>query len=347
MAHIHTAHIHTAHIHMAHIHTIEYGIIIQCTFICIFVYFQPLTHFQKIKNYIYLSNIKQNKMTASFSEKKTSGFTVPATGEITTVSFALTDSVFEKNLISKIELLSDFYEKKADKIQKEIESAGFSCTGCARCCQREDADNTVFLLPQEIEMIENATGMNKRDFILPLFPDFYTVSNDSSVRIEAKRFAEILKTIPDQINEKGYIHTFGWMLQRDENGRCAFLNEKTKKCAIYDIRPGLCRTYPFYLSENGVEDCECEGLLKNSKTDRILACELAKDVMKRPLAEQDDYLRTQQYVKTKSGQDSFNMERGVEKASNDLEAGILKFVVYDGRGIHHTEICIRDYKPQL
>lgn len=283
-------------------------------------------------------------MTASFPKKERSGFAVLVMGEITTVLFAPSNPAFEKSLLSKVELLFDFYENRAGKIQKNIDNAGFSCTSCGRCCQREDADNSVYLLPKEIEMIEKDTGMHKRDFILPLFPDFYTGGNGSSVRIETERFTEIVKTIPDQIDEKGCIHTFGWMLQRDESGRCIFLDDETKKCAIYDVRPGLCRTYPFYLSESGIEECECEGLRQNSKTDAALSSELSGASIKRVLAEQDDFLRTQQHFETERGRVSFNTEHGIENALNDSKAGVLKFVVYDGYGIHHTEIRVSGFK---
>ena len=308
------------------------------------------------------------------------------TGDITTVSRALTDSAFENAVLSEIEHIFDFCENNTDKIRKDIEKAGFSCTYCGRCCQREEADNSVFLLPQEIEKIENASGLNRTDFILPLFPDFYTKDDVSSIRIEVKRFAEIVKSIPDRIDEEGRIHTFGWMLQRDESGRCIFLNSDSvgavrlvgsaefvktaganeitasaganetaesvgaagpagiKRCGIYDVRPGLCQTYPFYLVENGIEDCQCEGLSRSSKTDTAVSNELTQAVMKRLLAEQDDLLRTRQYVKTECEQVLFNTERGLENALNDLKAGVLKFIVYDGRGIHHTKIRIPEFE---
>ena len=357
-----------------------------------------------IKCYIHLSDIRQNKMTASFSKKEFSGFAVPVTGDITTVSLAPADLAFENAVISKVELLFGFYENKTGQIREDIEDAGFSCTYCGRCCQREEADNSVFLLPQEIEKIENATGMRKTDFILPLFPDFYTDGGASSVQVDVKRFAEIVKSIPDQIDEEGRIHTFGWMLQRDENGRCIFLNSRpaggtgsaeavesakvigfaksaeaagsaksveatgsaksaevagsaksaeaagfaesagAKRCGIYDVRPGLCRTYPFYLDENGIEDCKCEGLSWNSKTDAALSDEFVKAVIERQLAEQDDLLRTRQYVKDEGGRVLFNTEHGIENALNDLKAGVLKFIVYDGCGVHHTQIRIPELK---
>lgn len=195
-------------------------------------------------------------------------------------------------------------------------------------------------MPSEIEKIE-AAGFKKETFLLPLFPDFYTVRPSESggvVSIELNRFIELIKTVADHIDESGRIHTFGWMLQRSENGRCLFLDASTRKCRIYEIRPGLCRTYPFYLDENGLGECECDGLASEDRTDADLSCELTNAVLVRMLAEQDDFLRTQSFVEIKRNGHAFGTESGLEKALNDLKTGVLKYVVYDGSGVYYVKV---------
>ena len=209
---------------------------------------------------------------------------------------------------------------------------------CGKCCSRTEDDNSVFILPSEIQEIESATGLNRIDFILPLFPDFYDVSPDKKeVSINFSAFSEILKSVSDQIDENGRIHTFGWMLRRLKNGTCIFLDE-TKKCRIYDCRPVLCRTYPFYFIGSGIENCECEGIGTISKTDPALTKELTDSIYNRILNEQEDFLKTQHFLEKEKQKMKYNTKEGLGKAFENLDQGVLRFIVYDGSGIYETDI---------
>jgi len=117
-----------------------------------------------------------------------------------------------------------------DKIVRMLPSRGWRCTMCARCCTAEHGDNTVQLSREEIEVLMRYTG-------LP--------------------FEEIAE--PSQLSI-GHIR-LGWTLRRSR-GRCIFLRDG--RCTVYDARPLLCATYPFWLrlGEHGfeLEVSECEGL---------------------------------------------------------------------------------------
>lgn len=110
----------------------------------------------------------------------------------------------------------------------EIKATGFECRKCAQCCRAEFGDNTVVVFPSEIRRICKKTGIN--DFVLPT----PSVDRDS----------------------KGNVHTFEWVLKK--NGDCFFLENGL--CEIYECRPHICSTYPFYLLDGKLEISDCMGI---------------------------------------------------------------------------------------
>jgi len=121
---------------------------------------------------------------------------------------------------------------KIDETQlaDEIKIIGFKCRNCAECCRAEYGDNTVSVFPFEIRHICEKTGLDRDAFVMP------TPSQDRDAR--------------------GNIHTFEWVLRN--NGDCIFL--KGGLCGIYECRPYICRTYPFYLLEGRLMVSECAGI---------------------------------------------------------------------------------------
>lgn len=116
------------------------------------------------------------------------------------------------------------------KIAGQIKATGFLCRKCAQCCRAGFGDNTVIVFPSEIKCICEKTGLFRDDFVIP------TPSGDR--------------------DPKGNIHTFEWVLKK--NGDCIFL--KNDLCEIYECRPHICRTYPFFLLDGKLEVSECIGL---------------------------------------------------------------------------------------
>ena len=117
-----------------------------------------------------------------------------------------------------------------DEIASKIKSIGFECSHCARCCKKCYGDNTVTVFPYEIRSICRKTGLLPEDIVIP------TPS-------------------PDRDSE-GNVHTFEWVLI--DKGDCMFL--KKGLCKIYECRPHICKTYPFYLQYGRLMISECEGL---------------------------------------------------------------------------------------
>jgi len=116
------------------------------------------------------------------------------------------------------------------KLADRIKATGFKCRKCAQCCMSESGDNTVIVSPSEIRKISMGSGLERHDFVIP--------------------------TPSDDRDQDGNIHTFEWVLKK--NSDCIFLKEKL--CEIYECRPFICRTYPFYLLDGKLEVCECMGL---------------------------------------------------------------------------------------
>ncbi|MCZ7385838.1 MAG: YkgJ family cysteine cluster protein [Candidatus Methanoperedens sp.] len=116
------------------------------------------------------------------------------------------------------------------QLADEIKSIGFKCRNCAHCCKAEYGDNTVFVFPSEIRRIREKTGLKRDDFVIP------TPSEDR--------------------DSEGNVHTFEWVLRK--NGDCIFL--KGGLCEIYETRPYICKTYPFYLLDGRLMISECEGI---------------------------------------------------------------------------------------
>jgi hypothetical protein len=108
----------------------------------------------------------------------------------------------------------------------------FRCTGCARCCRAAFGDNTVTLFPGEIRAIMRATGL-----------EWLQVAEPEEV---------------GDVDRYGNRHAFEWALRKKPDGDCIFLDGG--RCSIYDLRPRICRTYPFFLEGKMVQACECDGL---------------------------------------------------------------------------------------
>lgn len=133
----------------------------------------------------------------------------------------------------KISRLKKAFSKAAmideSALADKIISIGFNCLRCAKCCMADYGDNTVSVFPFEIRRISDKTGLKWVDIAVP------APSRD--------------------IDAAGNIHTFEWVLKK--NGNCTFMDNGL--CKIYECRPYICSTYPFYLLEGRLMVCECDG----------------------------------------------------------------------------------------
>ncbi|MEM2111739.1 MAG: YkgJ family cysteine cluster protein [Candidatus Bathyarchaeia archaeon] len=130
----------------------------------------------------------------------------------------------------------------------------FRCSNCALCCRdTKEKKRRILLLKIEAKRISKNTLMNIDDF---------------AEKIEGSE-------------------PYGYVMKKDNDGKCVFLNGQS--CSIYQIRPLICRFYPFQLknlAENQYAFTytdECIGIgkgpcLKESFFEKML--EEAEDLMK-------------------------------------------------------------------
>jgi len=150
-------------------------------------------------------------------------------------------------------------------LKEKIEVTGFSCKCCGKCCS--GADNEVLVSPEEIEVLMKGTHLS---------------------------FTDIAEPYPEWLEEKGMNFTFGWVLRRGEDGNCMFL--KDNRCTVYQIRPHICRTYPFMLDGDRLIVSECDGFLPGRGCPE--AEKIADDLNKRREAEDREFFGTkEQYQK--------------------------------------------------
>lgn len=120
---------------------------------------------------------------------------------------------------------------KIRELASVLHSIGFSCRKCGECCTEvSEASNLVMVMPDEVNVIMDATGL-AWDMIAVPYPEFFTGKAD--IR-----------------------YTFGWCIRREGN-RCIFL--KGGKCSIHTHRPMICRTYPFMLDGADIVALPCPG----------------------------------------------------------------------------------------
>jgi Fe-S-cluster containining protein len=155
--------------------------------------------------------------------------------------------------------LESFRAQSAGPIAKDVATTGFTCKRCGKCCRSKFGDNTVTVFPSEVRAIMEATGMGWLDVARP---------HES-----------------DDVDSQGLYHTFEWALCKKNDGDCAFL--EGGKCAIYQHRPLICRTYPMRLEGAELELYECDGLGTGTMGDEE-ARAMAGALLKRQVVEAEE-----------------------------------------------------------
>ncbi|MGC9516040.1 YkgJ family cysteine cluster protein [Methanocrinis sp.] len=117
-----------------------------------------------------------------------------------------------------------------EAIAREIGRVGFRCQRCGDCCRGEE--NSVALFPFEIRKIMAAAG--------------------------GEGWLDVAEPpLEGEWDVEGNFHTLEWRLRKP--GRdCKYYSEMG--CRIYEARPILCKTYPFYLEEGRLRWSLCRGL---------------------------------------------------------------------------------------
>ena len=120
-------------------------------------------------------------------------------------------------------------------------NVGFICNLCGRCCgDTEDTTRHVLLLKTEAEQIAKEASRDIQEFAKEVF------------------------------GFEPYIYE---MKKTETKGKCFFL--ENNRCTIYNIRPIICRFYPFELKNLGNNDYifsytpKCNGIGKGPILERV------------------------------------------------------------------------------
>ncbi len=130
----------------------------------------------------------------------------------------------------------------SEAYRQDIQNSGFSCMRCGWCCRENfniritseisRPSNAISVFPDDIRRIIKGSGMKWDDIAQP---DVYSCLSDGDKII-----------------------AIGWLLRRNDKDECVFYREN--ECTIYEYRPMICRCYPFFLGEHGVDVMHCKGL---------------------------------------------------------------------------------------
>jgi uncharacterized protein len=136
-----------------------------------------------------------------------------------------------------------------------IIESGFSCTRCGCCC----CENFKINITKEISRPSNA---------ISIFPDdIRRIMKGKGLQWDEIVNPDIYSCLDDGEN----IRTIGWILRRSDKAECIFY--RSGACTIYEWRPMICRCFPFFLGEQGIEVMHCEG--KKNKIEKVKAKEMA------------------------------------------------------------------------
>jgi len=186
----------------------------------------------------------------------------------------------------------------------DILKSGFSCARCGWCCHKNfdikitvnisRPSNAISIFPGDIRRIMKTTG-RKWDEVAQ--PDIYSCFSDD---------AKIL--------------VIGWILRRNDEETCVFYRKGG--CTIYSCRPMICRCYPFFIGEGGVEIMHCSGLGKVANNEN--AVEIGLALKRFELKKLQSYIRIMEQMGEKLS--IATMMSLPEKYSGD-------FFVFDGESI--------------
>lgn len=133
----------------------------------------------------------------------------------------------------------------------EILESGILCARCGWCCRENfkisimkdisRPSNAISIFPDDIRRIMKGKGLQWDEIV---HPDTFSCLDDGE-----------------------NIRTIGWILQRNDKGECIFY--RSGACTIYEWRPMICRCYPFFMGEQGIEVMHCEGKKNRIEEERM------------------------------------------------------------------------------
>jgi Fe-S-cluster containining protein len=130
-----------------------------------------------------------------------------------------------------------------------IGNSGFSCMRCGWCCRR----NFDIKITENISRPSNAISIFSGDI-------------RGIIKMTGRKWDEVAEPdIYSCFSDGDDVMVIGWILKRNDEGDCVFY--RMGECTIYSCRPMICRCYPFFMGEEGIEIMHCEGLGKKMKNE--------------------------------------------------------------------------------
>ncbi|MFX1478478.1 MAG: YkgJ family cysteine cluster protein [Promethearchaeota archaeon] len=117
-----------------------------------------------------------------------------------------------------------------------VKELRFSCTRCGNCCtDKSTIVNTTYL---DIIRIVSGLNLNIEETLEVL--GFYLLDQEmNDYKLE--------KMVISPVNTEKGLAFMG--LIKNHDGDCFFYDSVKKKCSIYSLRPGFCKTFPFSFKE--------------------------------------------------------------------------------------------------
>lgn len=140
----------------------------------------------------------------------------------------------------------------------QILESGLTCARCGWCCRENfniritknilRPSNAISVFPDDIRRIMKGKGLQWDEIAQP---DIYSCLDDGK-----------------------NISLIGWILRRGDNSNCVF--HRNGGCSIYELRPMICRCYPFFIGEQGIEVMQCGG--KKNDIGDLKAKQMAREM---------------------------------------------------------------------
>lgn len=168
------------------------------------------------------------------------------------------------NIEKEIRDLESFPDEKYLEIIRDV---GFVCDLCGKCCTSEFNDH-IFLLDDDAQRIIEHHG---REYLMPA-PYF------------------------DLCDNLGRFYVMGYALKTKPNGDCIFYTGG--RCAYYEIRPLICKIFPYMLHREPDEDGNIDfrqigGLDEHGLYHNEIGEEICKEILKNVKEYESGFLRQQ------------------------------------------------------
>ena len=165
----------------------------------------------------------------------------------------------------EMQRIESFPDEKFIGIIREV---GFECDFCGKCCTSEFNDH-VFLLDDDAARITEAIG---KDFLRPA-PYF------------------------DFCDNLGRFYVIGYALKNKPDGGCIFYTGS--RCEHYEIRPDICKIFPYMLHREPDEDGNIEfrqigGLNRHGLYHSDIDEETCKEIVRQVKKYESDFLGQKQ-----------------------------------------------------